>query len=468
MAAIVSIGDTIAAIATAPGRGAIGIVKVSGPGALGILRRLFKPSAGNAVGDDGANHARRLCHGWICLPDSGEPIDEVLAAWMPGPRSYTGEDVVEINGHGGGQALAALLEATLAAGARLAEPGEFTRRALLNGRIDLTQAEAVADLIDARSQRAMRLAGRRLDGELGRQVEALRRAVLETRARIEAEIDFGDQLEGESDLEALGAWIGARLTPRLERWIGGYDAARGYLEGLKVAVIGRPNVGKSSLINRLAKKERVIVTDIPGTTRDVVEVAVSLGGMPVTFADTAGLHESPDPVERIGIQRTEGYLNECEMVLFVVDAAAGIQAQDHRLAEVLRQRNVLVVFNKMDLVVPRRPPERPDSWTRWPSVAISARFDETLDELEGVLAKALRKGDCDPGGDIVPNLRQRELLVECLQRLRLAASRLEKDRASELASIELDEAVKALDQVLGRWAGSDVMEQIFQRFCIGK
>jgi len=462
------IGDTIAAIATARGRGAIGIVKVSGPDALRILHRLFKPSGGGGSAAAGVNEARRLCHGWIRHPDSGERIDEVLAVWMPGPRSYTGEDVVEIHGHGGGQALTALLEAVLSAGARLAEAGEFTRRALLNGRIDLTQAEAVADLIDARSQRALRIAGRRLEGELGRQVEAMRQELLDVRARIEAEIDFAEQLEEESDLQALGVLIREQMAPRLGRWIAHYDAARGYLEGFKVAVVGRPNVGKSSLINRLAKKERVIVTEIPGTTRDLVEVSVNLGGMPLTFTDTAGLHESRDPVERIGIQRTQRYLDECELVVFMVDAAAGIGAQDLCIGEFLQQRKVLVVFNKMDLVAPGKRPEPPESWARWPVAAISARCDENLDELETLLVQAFEKGEESADDDIVPNLRQRELLSGCLERLNAAAERLEAGGGGELASIELAEAVGCLDQILGRREGSDVMDQVFRRFCIGK
>ena len=468
MAATLPIGDTIAAIATARGRGAIGIVKISGPRALGILQKLFKPSGKKPGHADGGDRARCLRHGWVYHPVSGERIDEVLAVWMPGPRSYTGENVVEINGHGGGHVLAALLEAVLWAGARLAEPGEFTRRALLNGRIDLSQAEAVADLIDARSQKAMRMAGRRLDGELGRQVEALRQAVIDVMANIEAEIDFGEQLENEADLAELGRSIRHRMIPRLEGWLSQYDAAKGYVEGVKVAVVGRPNVGKSSLINRIVKFERVIVTDVPGTTRDLVEVSVTLFGMPVTFTDTAGLHESQDPVERLGIQRTCGYLDECDLVVFMLDAAAGVGADDFSIGEMLEQRKVLLVLNKMDLMVEKGAPKLPDEWLRWPRIAISARYDEDLGELERLLGRELQDEENDSGEDIVPNLRQKGLMEKCQERLKAAAERLERDKAGELGSIELAEAVGHLDRLLGRWEDPDVMDQVFKRFCIGK
>ena len=461
-------GDTIAAIATARGRGAIGIVKISGPDAFAILQRLFRPSAASVSVTGPTGGSRHLRHGWIRDPRSGELLDEVLAVRMPGPSSYTGEDVAEINGHGGAQVLATLLEAVLAAGARLAEPGEFTRRALLNGRIDLSRAEAVADLIDARSRRALKIARRGLDGELGRQVAALRREVLDVLAGIEAEIDFGDQLETESDPRRVAAGIRDRIAPRVARWITHYDAVKGYLEGFTVAVIGRPNVGKSSIINRLAKRERVIVTDVPGTTRDLVEVGVTLGGMPVTFTDTAGLHESRDPVEIIGIQRTREYLDQCQLVLLMVDAAAGVGEQDLRIGEILATRRVIVVFNKMDLVAQRKVPRLPEKWRGWPAVGISARFDAQFDELEKRLIQELQGVEGEPGGDIVPNLRQRGMLERCLQRLNASVERLEGESAMELASIELTEAVGCLDQILGGATASDVMDQVFQRFCVGK
>lgn len=460
MGALVTMGDTIAAIATARGRGAIGIVKISGPDAFAIIGRLFRPSV--------AAEPRRLRHGWIHDPRSGELVDEVLAVLMPGPSSYTGEDVAEINGHGGGQVLAELLEAVLSAGARLAEPGEFTRRALLNGRIDLSQAEAVADLIDARSRRALQIARSGLEGELGRQVADLRQEVLVVLAGIEAEIDFAEQLESESDPRTAAARIREGIAPRVGRWLSHYDALKGYLEGFSVAVIGRPNVGKSSIINRMAKKERVIVTDVPGTTRDLVDVGLILGGMPVTLTDTAGLHESRDPVEIIGIQRTRRYLDQCQLALLMIDAAAGIGEQDLRIGELLDNRKVVVVLNKMDLVAGRRMPDLPAKWRGWPAVAISAKFDEQFDELEKLLMRELKGVDDEPGGDIVPNLRQKGLLEGCLERLNAAAACLEAGGAAELASFELTEAVGCLDRILGGQGAADVMDLVFQRFCIGK
>lgn len=462
--------DTIGAIATARGRGAIGIVKISGSRAWAVAEQLFEPRHPGARKNDPPvqDLSRYLQYGWIRHPESGQRIDEVLLARMRAPHTYTGEDVAEINAHGGSQGLAQVLEAVLACGVRLAEPGEFTRRALINGRIDLSQAEAVADLIDARSRKALAIAGRGLEGEVGKRIGALRQRVVDLLAQIEAEIDFGDQIDAESDPKALAAQIGDNVVPVIERWIEHYRQQRGFVEGVKVAAVGRPNVGKSSLINRLIKKERLIVTDVPGTTRDLVDVAITMGDMPLILTDTAGLRDSRDPVESIGIEKTQRYLDECQLILFLMDAADPFGEEDRKICEQLQDRPVVVIFNKMDLLASSVPPALPGCWPKWDGIGISALYDESLEGLERFLLQRMKAEETEGDDDIVPNLRQSRLLENCLQHLQAARERLNDEGELELAAIDLKEALRQLDEILGKGGAEDVLDEVFKRFCIGK
>ncbi len=323
--------STIAAIATPGGRGGIGIIKISGPKAVLIAKVIFSPADQQSTSESGKRsslktatragyQSHRLNYGHIIDPGTGRIVDEVLLSVMKAPRSYTREDVVEINAHGGQAALNAILELVCKHGARIAEPGEFTQRAFLNGRIDLTQAEAVIDIINARTNKFLQVATAQVEGKLRRSIEQIREFLIELLTRAEAAIDFPDDVKDIAEPERTAAEIEARVIKPLRTLIQYHVDGRVLRDGLKVAVIGRPNVGKSSLLNCLVQKERAIVTDVPGTTRDMIEEALNIDGYSVILTDTAGLHDTDDPIETLGIEKTIENVNGADLVLFMVEA----------------------------------------------------------------------------------------------------------------------------------------------------
>ena len=377
-----STNDTIAAIATPPGIGGVGIVRLSGPESLAIARRIFRRSSKRPEAADWQPGSHRLYYGHAVQPRTGQALDEALLAFMRGPHSYTAEDVVEIQAHGGPLVLRRILDAALGEGARLANPGEMTLRAFLNGRLDLAQAEAVMDVIGARTDESLHLAMEQLRGRLSAQVQGARQDVLGALAQIEASIDFPDDVPA-PEPETLRAAIEA-AAEKVSRLLAGAEQGRVYREGLRVAIIGRPNVGKSSLLNALLRSERAIVTPIAGTTRDTVEEFANVRGIPVQLIDTAGINESSDPVEQIGVQRSRAAAATADLVLLVLDASEPLTEQDETVRAALLTlgigrsdslphdgaqsgRPVVVVFNKSDL--PRRLAEA-EVATRWPGAPV--------------------------------------------------------------------------------------------------
>src|SRR5579885_3222996 len=333
-----STNDTIAAIATPPGIGGVGIVRISGPEALSIARRLFRrPGKPRPDADQWQPEPHRLYYGHAIQPETGQMLDEVLLAFMRGPHSYTAEDVVELQAHGGPLVLRRILEAALGEGARLANPGEMTLRAFLNGRLDLAQAEAVMDVIGARTDESLHLALEQLKGQLSAEVQAARQDVLGVLAQIEASIDFPDDVPA-PEPAALRVGI-AGAAERVERLLAGAEQGRLYREGLRAAIIGRHNVGKSSLLNALLRTERAIVTPIAGTTRDTVEERASIGGIPVHLVDTAGLTPSDDPIERIGVARSRAAARSADLLLFVLDGSEPLNDLDTAAAQELHALN---------------------------------------------------------------------------------------------------------------------------------
>jgi tRNA modification GTPase len=445
--------DTIAAIATAPGRGGIGIVRVSGRGCRGIAEALLGGVPGPRVAE---LHRFRDA--------AGEPLDEGIALFFPGPASFTGEDVLELQGHGGPVVMDLLLRRVLELGARAAQPGEFTQRAFLNDKLDLAQAEAVADLIDSGSSQAARAALRSLQGEFSSQVHDLAESVLELRMWVEAAIDFPEEevdFLGDRALDARLDFIRRRFAELAE------TARQGTLlrDGLTLVIAGRPNAGKSSLLNRLAGYEAAIVTAVPGTTRDVLRERIEIDGLPLHVLDTAGLRESPDEVEAEGIRRAHRELERADRVLFVVDASepaavAGIEADLARLPSGAPRT---VVLNKIDRIggEPRIDPGEP------PQVQLSAATGAGLDLLRAHLK------DCvgfHPAGSGVLSARARHL--EALRRARAhveEAHRLLTERhAGELVAQELTDAQKQLGEITGEVTSDDLLGRIFTSFCIGK
>jgi tRNA modification GTPase len=464
--------STIAAIATPAGTGGISIIKISGSRATAIASIIFKgssPTAQDALQPAGF-HSHRLYHGHIIDPASSAVLDEVLLSVMRAPRSYTCEDVVEINSHGSPAAVQAILEVVLRSGARLAEPGEFTRRAFLNGRIDLTQAEAVIDLINARSARALEVFTAQLSGALRQEILNIRCACVDLLSRLEAEIDFPEDVEESFDGAAASLEVRDHVIEPVRRLLRLHADGRAIRDGLTVAIAGRPNVGKSSLMNRLLCRERSIVTQFPGTTRDAIEDILVIKGVPVSVWDTAGLQEPGDTVESIGIQKTWERCQQADLILFVLEAHKALSDDDLRIFGKIRSRSLVCVFNKIDLLdKASREPELPKDWPQLRRVAVSALKGLGLEELrDAIIQAAWSENVLDGAGKIMPNLRQKAVLERCAEAGEAAAACIEEAGTPEIMAIYLKEAVDLLDEVLGARVKTDILENIFSRFCIGK
>ena len=447
--------DTIAAVATAiaPGEGSVAIVRMSGLEAEAIARRLF-----GAPGDQ-VWESHRVLYGHVCDPSSGERVDEALLLLMRAPRSFTRETVVEFHCHGGLICVQRVLELVLASGARRALPGEFSQRAFLNGRLDLTRAEAVSELVTARSRRAAQLAMAGLDGGLQARIASLRERLLDQLAELEARVDFEEDLPP-LDGDAVAAEL--RVVRReLEALVA--DGQRGQLlrDGLRVAIVGRPNVGKSSLLNRLSRSERAIVTDLPGTTRDLVESELVLEGVPLTLLDTAGIRATSDRVEQIGIERSRSALQAADAVLLLFDLSVGWCPDDEALRQLVPAGVPLVVVgNKADQLASADRDGVAD-------VCISALTGAGQDALVQQLLK--RCGHSDPQGvQLALNRRQQDLAVAAAASLAASLAAAQQQLPWDFWTIDLRAAVRALGEITGEEVSEAVLDRVFSRFCIGK
>jgi len=472
--------DTIAAIATPVGRGGIGIVKISGNDAFALVQAIFRPlkkdrdtNVGKSRQEKGRRpfefETHRLYYGHIIDPDGGLPLDEVLLSAMKAPHTYTREDVVEINAHGGAVVLHAILRLVLSKGARLAEPGEFTRRAFLNGRIDLTQAEAVIDVINARTQKNLELAAAQMTGKLRDHVVQARSRLIDILTHVEAAIDFPEEVEDfispENTVKALQKDVLAPLNGLIRNYID----AHVFRDGISVAVVGRPNVGKSSLLNQLVEKDRAIVTDMPGTTRDIIEEILNLQGIPVVISDTAGVHPTENPIEKIGIEKTLTHVNGSDLVLFMIEANCPLDPDDHLIYEKINSKRIIMVLNKIDLIQKDSETTLPDNWRFDDQVRISALYDRGIDQLKDKIIKMAGGQDpIDLKTVIVPNLRHKLLLETSLAAAEALIEQLQNGTSSDLLAVHLQEAINALGVISGDNVKVDVLDQIFSRFCVGK
>lgn len=453
---------TIAAIATPPGAGGIGIIRISGSDAQGLLNRLFRPHRDRPL------ISHRLTYGWIVDP-AGQPLDEVMAVFMAAPHSYTREDVVEIQCHSSYLILQQILGLVLAEGALPAEPGEFTKRAFLNGRLDLTRAEAVIDLLQAQTSQGLQIAISQLRGTLQVLVEAVRQELLTVRALLEVAIDFPDD-----DLEIINpalllADLAAKVIAPLEELLRAADRGRIYREGISVVILGRPNVGKSSLLNSLLKVERAIVTEIPGTTRDTIEDFLNIKGMLVRIVDTAGIRENAEAVEELGIQRARRQQEGADLVLLVLDGAAGVQDEDLALVASLAGRPALLVVNKIDLCAKLDLSAIGALAPGLPLVTVSARTGDGLGKLEeAVFATVTGGAAAEPEHHCVPNARHRRALQGALDNTRQLAAALADGLPPDLAAIEVQAALEQLGEIVGETTSDDLLDAIFSRFCLGK
>lgn len=451
-----SLDDTIAAISTPLGEGGIGLVRISGPEAGRILKALFNPARGN-----GEIRPFTLRHGWVVDPATGERVDEALAAFMPAPGTYTRQDVAEVNGHGGLAPLRRVLELALRHGARAAEPGEFTLRAFVNGRIDLAQAEAVLEVVRARTDAGLRLAVTQLEGRLSGEVRRARQTALSALAYLEATIDFTeDEIPPEDPRERLGEARG--IVARLLQ-----DADKGIVvrQGARVAIVGRPNVGKSSLLNALLRADRAIITPIPGTTRDTLEETANLRGVPVVLVDTAGISDGgADPIVRLGIERSRRALTEADLALLVVDGSEALQPDDWQIAQMLEGRAVLVVVNKSDLGQVADLAQFADGALR---VSISALTGDGLDHLEEAVHQAVLGAGAN-GAPLVASLRHKQVLEAARWSLEHALGTLAAGLPADLVCIDVRGVVDALGEITGQTASEELVQAIFSRFCVGK
>ncbi|HVO29998.1 MAG TPA: tRNA uridine-5-carboxymethylaminomethyl(34) synthesis GTPase MnmE [bacterium] len=450
--------DTIAAVATAPGTGALSIVRVSGPRAKEVLDRVFG-AAGAGAFEEGATR-----HG-VVRGAAGAEIDDGIAWWRRGPHTFTGEDVAEFTGHGGTLVTARVLEAFLAAGARLAEPGEFTRRAFLNGRIDLARAEAVADVIAAATDDALRVARAQLAGGLSSRITAMRDEVLDALAHVEATVDFPDE-----DLHPEGNETIARrfesVAAECARLAETFRRGRLFREGARVVLCGRPNVGKSSLLNALVGRNRAIVTDEPGTTRDVIEEAIDLGGVPVVLADTAGIREAAGVAEAEGVRRSRDAVATADLVLLVFDGAAGFGDEDRRAAEGVAGRPALVIANKDDLARSGATSGTPP--IDGPVLRVSATTGAGLDALTEAIRAHLVGAAGASEAVVVTRARHREALDAARARLRAAADAARARLSPDLVASDARRGLDALGEIVGAVTTEDLLGRIFEKFCVGK
>lgn len=442
--------DTIVAISTPLGEGGIGIVRLSGKNARTIAQKLFS----------GKLARRRLVYGHILDPSNGEVVDEVLVSYMPAPHTYTREDVVEINCHGGPLPLQRILELALRGGARLANPGEFTLRAFLHGRIDLAQAEAVLDIVQAKTAASLRLAVRGLGGQLSSSLKALRSELMSALAYLTARIDFPeDEVEEENVLESL-----ERAQQSLRKLLSEADAGIVYRQGVRTAIVGRPNVGKSSLLNCLLGVPRAIVTPVPGTTRDTLEEVLNLKGVPFLLIDTAGIIQSHDLVESLGVERSRRAIEQADFVLLVVDASEPLTGADKEIFDLVAGKIVLLVANKCDLPIKAKLVGLP-----WEMVFTSALTGSGLDELrEEMVAMALGGKVVSSDAPLVTNPRHKGALARSESRLAQAVKDFREGMPEDFVAINLTSALKALGEITGETVGEELLETIFSRFCVGK
>jgi tRNA modification GTPase len=463
--------ETIAAIATPFGSGGIGIIRISGTNATAIAGRLFRRSVSRAAAESKVRidqyNSHHLTHGYIVNGD--QIIDEVLLVVMKAPHSYTREDVVEVQSHSGAIVLNQILKLILSRGARLADPGEFTKRAFLSGRIDLSQAEAVADIIAAKSQAALRISTSQLTGAMKSKVDGFVEHLNHVVAQLQAHLEFSDEIDAVLDLQRLADDLAHHVVIPTKQLVADYNSGHLLRDGVRMDIVGRPNVGKSSLLNRLLQKERAIVTNLPGTTRDLIEDCFSIDGIPILITDTAGLHVTQNPVEIIGIQKTHDNIARSDLVLFVVDGTRPFQEGDLEIFQRIHAKKVILVINKMDMLDRREGLSTPQAYQGVPLVLISALTGEGVGRLKAQIAGLVMGGvEIDPGRILVPNLRQKLAFDLALDALERSIQALSLGVGEELIIDDLEMARNAFFQIIGQSVEKDILDEIFNRFCIGK
>ncbi len=456
--------DIIAAVSTPPGEGAIGIIRMSGNGAIEMTEKMFLPYNKEVTLSQRRSFSLNL--GWI-LDENNTRTDEVLIGVMRSPHSYTGEDVVEINCHGGGAALRACLQRCLQLGARLAEPGEFTKRAFLNDRLGLEQAEAVLDIIRAKTERGLQLAVKQLSGRSGEFIADLEDRLLGLNAMVDASLDFPEEV-GDLDQEQARQIL-REIIMVIDQWLESARRGEIYRDGIELAIVGKPNVGKSSLLNALSRKEKAIVTDIPGTTRDIVEEYINVRGIPVKLMDTAGIRETEDRVEKIGVEKSRELIAQADLVVLVLDFEAGLAGEDMEIFQTIPAAKRLVLVNKEDIERKAITEEElADKFAAAQLIRASVKEEQGLDELEKAIEAMLLPGTPnDDGMEIMVNLRQKNALLKSRAYAQNALQQMGQV-SLDCLGVDVWGALESLGEISGKSLKEEVMERIFHDFCIGK
>jgi len=458
---LLSDDDTIAAIATPIGQAGIGIVRISGPLSAKIAEKIFTPK-----NPAKCLQSHRLYLGHLHDPSTRTLIDEVLVSYMKAPHSYTREDVIEINSHSGHLLLSVILQVVLAQGARLARPGEFTLRAFLNGRIDLTQAEAVTNLINSQSEKGLLLASQQIQGTFRQEIETLRQKVVSILAQVEVAIDFPEEETGILPRQGAVDQIQGQVIKPIEGLIEAHANKRIWVDGVNTVIVGRVNAGKSSLLNRLLNEQRAIVTPIAGTTRDVIVSTITIGGVPLRLMDTAGFGKVKDEVERIGVHLAKQKLGEADFLLVVIDQSRPLNQDDLDIIVKSRGKKAIVVINKIDLPSNLNN-EAP--FSEFPVVRISALTGQGLDDLRKTIVECILEGDIDlTSSNVGPNLRHKQALLDAAGFFKNAARNLQEDAPMELIAVELKSGLDSLGEIIGETTSEEILDSIFSQFCLGK
>ncbi len=455
--------DTIAAISTGMTNSGIGKVRMSGNAAIAIADQIYRSPGGKKRLTDAASHT--IHYGYIY--DGDTLIDEVLVLIMKGPHSYTTEDVVEIDCHGGVVVMKKLLETVIKYGARPAEPGEFTKRAFLNGRIDLTQAEAVIDIINSKNEYALSSSVRQLKGNVLGKIKEIRKNIIGNIAFIEAAMDDPEHINADHFGETLGISVKQNIKD-IQKLLDSADNGRMIKEGIKTVIVGKPNAGKSSLLNALVGDERAIVTDIAGTTRDTLEESITVHGIPLNIIDTAGIRETEDVVEKIGVNKARTFASDADLIIYVADGTTALDENDHEILKMIENKKAIVLLNKIDLNLITTK-EDLEKIQNHPVIEISAREEQGLEELEACLKNMFFEGNLFFNDEVyITNMRHKNALSEALESLKLVLQSIEDGMPEDFFSIDLMNAYETLGSITGEAAGEDLIDTIFSDFCMGK
>ncbi len=475
--------DTIAAVATAYGEGGIGIIRISGEEALLVLNKVFKPikkhiqknsnkdqylpeAIDMTVGEPIVN--RRLTYGHIVDYNNNQIIDEVLAVYMKAPYTYTTEDVVEINCHGSIVSLRKVLELVLKSGARMAEPGEFTKRAFLNGRLDLTQAEAFVGRIRAKSDKSFDVALGQLEGSLSKDIIEIRNLLMDELVNVTVNLDYPDEDIEEIEYDKLLNNL-SQINDMIQKLIDSADTGRILKEGFKVAIVGKPNVGKSSLMNALLKEKRAIVTDIPGTTRDTIVEDITIKNIPVKLIDTAGIRDTEDTVEKIGIEKSKESFNEADLIILILDGSQKISKEDQSIIDIIGNRRSIVLFNKVDLGQIISEKDLSDMMPKAIFIKTAIKDGKGIQEIKDEIEKLVYNGEVKQSGNtFITNVRHSNLLISAKNALDDAINMVHLGEALDFIEIDIKRSFEFLGEIIGETVSESIIDEVFSRFCLGK